>query len=148
MFLLCEEVFHWSITASDGCIYCIFFVSLFHFMNQVKFLPKSSPSASLTRDRHTTLFSLILSQPKLVWRGDGEQKRKWIYQVAVHLKISLCFQEHTMQDKVVKTGRQRQAPSSLPFTWRGPFTAARMTNLLMRKKINADESCYSFSFYF
>lgn len=110
----------------------MFFVFLFHFMNQVKFLPKSSPSAYLTRDRHTTLFSLILLQPKLVWRGDGEQKRKWIYQVAVHLKISLCFQEHTMQDKVVKTGRQRQAPSSLPFTWRGPYRAVRETKKLMK----------------
>ena len=76
-----------------------FFVAPLHSSeNQVKFLPESMPSAVLTRDRLTALFTDTLVTKAGVergWRGEGpEQKRKWIYQVALHLKISLCFQGH------------------------------------------------------
>lgn len=82
------------------------FVSLFLFMNQVKFLPQSVQSAALTRDRQTTPFTDTLAAKAGVERGRSTEK-KWIYQVVLHLKISLCVQGHNAgqggEDGVTKT---------------------------------------------
>lgn len=57
-----------------------------HFINQGKFQPKSSLSTSLTRDAPTTPLIDTLG------RRWSPESIKWIYQVVLHLKISLCFQ--------------------------------------------------------
>lgn len=86
------------------------------------FLPRdpvaSQPAALWTppppseKGANPALFQRILQQRGLVWRG----RRRWTYQVALHLKTSLCF-------SVTQCGRRGggaedkgKASTSLPFT--------------------------------
>lgn len=56
--------------------WCItLFVSLFYFMIQVRFLPKSLPSAALTTDRQTPLFTDTLAAKAAVKRGWSTEKK-------------------------------------------------------------------------
>lgn len=59
-------------------------------------MPKSSGSAALTRGRQTAALTDTLAAIAGVERGWSTEKLKWIYQVVLHLKISLCFQGHNV----------------------------------------------------
>lgn len=76
---------------------------MLHFINQGKFQPKSLLSTSLTRDGPTTPLIDTLAAVERRW---STESIKWIYQVVLHLKISLCFQGHNVAlaggDRVTK----------------------------------------------
>lgn len=98
----------------------LLFVSLFYFMNQVKELAKCSFNYGQTNRSFHRYFS---SQS---WRGEGTEHRKESgYTRCRHTWKSHYVFRDTTQDKVVKMGWQRKAPSSRPFTWRGPCAAAK-----------------------
>lgn len=72
------------------------------------------------------------------WCGEGTERRKesgytrWRYTWKSHY----VFRD-TMQDKVVRTGWQRKAPSSLPFTWTEQQGQLRRGNIFSgAKEIN------------
>lgn len=66
---------------------------MLHLINQGTFQPKSLLSTSLTRDGPTTPLIDTLAALGRRW---SPESIKWIYQVVLHLKISLCFQGHNV----------------------------------------------------
>lgn len=65
---------------------------MLHFINQAKFQAKSLLSTSLTRDGASTP---LIDTLAAVGRRWSRESIKWIYQVVLHLKSSLCFQGHS-----------------------------------------------------
>lgn len=135
MFLfLCGEGFHWlyqdhtleSVASQLVVDASLLFVSLLHFMNQVKFLPKSAQSAALTRDGQTALFTDTLAAKAGVERGWSTERRVDIPGGST-LENLIMFSGTQCRTRWWRRGGQRKAPSSLPFTWRGLYTAARET---------------------
>lgn len=66
---------------------------MLHFINQGKFQAKSLLSTSLTRDGPSTPLIDTLAAAGRRW---SRESIKWIYQVVLHLKSSLCFQGHSV----------------------------------------------------
>lgn len=89
---------------------------MLHFINQGKFQLKSLLSTSLTRDRPTTPLIDTFAAVERKW---NRENIKWIYQVVLHLKTSLCFQGHNValagEDRVTK-----KQLSHLPSPGEGP----------------------------